>query len=63
MREFVMSYEFDGGNWMVGIRAKSLEDAARRVQAIRRSAVLLGSSERFRPIEIEYDGEHHKFDA
>ena len=60
MRELVFSYEFEGGNWMVGVYAESLEHAARRVQAIRKSAVLLGSAERFTPVEMEYDGEHHK---
>ena len=60
MHEFVVSYEFDGGQWMTGIMAESLEDAARRVQGLRRSAVLLGSAERFTPIEVEYQGERHK---
>lgn len=60
MREFVVAYEFDGGQWMTGIFANSLEDAARRVQALRRSAVLLGSAERFTPVEVEFQGERHK---
>ena len=63
MREFIMSYEFDGGRWMVGIMAKDVEDAARRVQALRRSAVLLGSAERFTPVEVEYEGERHKLET
>jgi hypothetical protein len=57
MREFVVSYEFDGGQWMTGIMAKSAEDAARRVRALRRTAVLLGSTELFTPVEVEYEGE------
>jgi hypothetical protein len=60
MREFVLSYDFDGGSWMVGVQAESLEDAARRVQAIRKSTVLLGSAERFTPVEVEYRGERLK---
>jgi hypothetical protein len=59
MREFVLSYQFEGGNWMVGIMAESPEDAARRVAAIRRSGVLIGSAERFTPVELEYRGERH----
>jgi len=60
MREFVLSYQFEGGNWMLGVMAESPEDAARRVQALRRSAVLLGSAERFTPVEVEYRGERTK---
>jgi hypothetical protein len=56
MREYVVSYEFEDGKWMIGIMAESAEDAARRVQALRRSAVLLGSAERFTPVEVEYRG-------
>jgi hypothetical protein len=61
MREFIMSYDFDGGQWMIGIMAESLQDAARRVQAIRRSAALIGSADCFTPVEVEYQGERHKF--
>jgi len=60
MREYVLSYEFDGGSWMLGIMAESAEDAALRVQALRRSAVLLGAAERFTPTEVEYRGERRK---
>ncbi len=60
MRDFVLSYEHEGGNWMLDIKAESLEDAARRVQALRRSAVLLGSSERFLPVEVEYHGHRNQ---
>lgn len=60
MREFVVSYEFDDGQWMTGIMAQSAEDAARRVRALRRSAVLLGSAERFTPVEVEYRGERRE---
>lgn len=62
MQEYVLSYEFEGGKWMVGIHANSLEDAARRVQAIRKSAILIGSAERFTPVEVEYRGERHRLD-
>ena len=60
LREFVLSYEFDGGSWMLGIMAESLEDAAGRVLALRRSAILIGSAERFTPVEVEYNGERRK---
>jgi hypothetical protein len=60
MREYVLSYEFDGGSWMLGLMAESPEDAARRVQALRGSAVLIGSAERFTPVEVEYRGERRK---
>ena len=36
---------------------KSAEDAARRVRALRRTAVLLGSAARFTPVEVEYEDE------
>ena len=60
MREFVFSYEIEGGNWMLTVNAESLEDAARRVQAIRKSAVLIGSAEKFTPSEVEYRGKRTK---
>ena len=63
MREFVCSYEFEGGSWMLAVNAESLEDAARRVQAIRRSAVLIGSAEKFTPSEVEYRGKRTKLNT
>jgi hypothetical protein len=60
MREFVLSYQFDGQNWMLGVMADSPEDAARRVQAIRKSARLIGSAQHFTPVEVEYGGERRK---
>ena len=63
MREFVYSYEFEGGNWMLAVHAESPADAARRVQAIRKSAVLIGSAEKFTPSEVEYRGELTKLDT
>ena len=60
MREFVLSYQFGNQNWMVGIAADSPEDAARRVQAIRRSGILLGFADRFTPVEVEYRDEQHE---
>ena len=63
MREFVVTYEFEDGNWMLALNGESLEDAARRVQAIRKSAVLIGSAEKFTPSEVEYRGKRTKLNT
>lgn len=55
MRGFVYSYEFEGGNWMLSVHGELLEDAARRVQAIRRSAVLIGPAEKFTLSEVSIE--------
>ncbi len=47
---------------MLGVLAESPEDAAGRVQALRRSAVLIGSAEGFTPVEVEYGGERQALD-
>ena len=47
MREFILSYEFEEGCWMISIMAESTEDAAQRVHAIRRSVALVDQSASF----------------
>lgn len=56
MREFVASYEFAGGNWMLGIPAASREEAEQRIEAVRQSITILGPATDFLPTEFEYRG-------
>ena len=66
MREFVMSYDFGEGSWMVGFMAASPEEAEQRIEAMKRSLKLLGPASDFIPVEIEYRGPdgiiHTKFE-